>query len=486
MIRATLSALLLASLVCVTAGAGGAGAAGSACPTSNPPNTLELQSGTPQTARLNSVFGQPLQVELANTNGCPLTTSVAGTPVTFSAPGSGASATFVASGADSVVVGADGSGMASAQLAANGSAGAYTVVASSTYGTVTFSLTNSASGLPAAIAAQAPRTRAAYVGATYAQPLAVTVRDANGNPVSNASVTFALGSGGGGSSGTGAAGATFADGSAQAVEQTDASGIARSPLFTANGVAGTFTASASVQGVVDPAQFILENVATAAPSLTTAGRSSLRAVVGRRYGRRLEARLVTAAGTPVAGAEVTFTLGAAGGSGGASSAGATFVGGAVQAVATTNRDGVAVSPRLVANTVAGTFTATASTAEAAAGVTYALRNLAGQPAVITAGAASGESTATGTRFPVRLAVTVDDAYGNPVAKAVVTFVAPKRGSGGRFRPHHARVVRVATDAHGIAVAPPFLANRLAGGYVVRARVRGLGRSAAFALVNRSS
>ena len=89
---------------------------------------------------------------LANTNGCPMTTAVAGIPVTFTAPASGASGTFSASGSNSVTVGTDASGTAYAPCSrANGIAGSYTIVASSAYGSVSFAVTNTAAGMPAAI-----------------------------------------------------------------------------------------------------------------------------------------------------------------------------------------------------------------------------------------------------------------------------------------------------------------------------------------------
>src|SRR5437762_7663209 len=97
--------------------------------------------------------------------------------------------------------------------------------------------------------------------------------------------------------------------------------------------------------------------------------------------------------------------------------------------------------------------------------------MAAVPATITPGAASGESTPAGSRFPIRLAVTVEDAEGNPIAGAFVTFAAPARGPSGRF-PHAARTARVKTDGDGIAIAPPFRANAEAGGYAVTARIRG--------------
>jgi hypothetical protein len=102
-------------------------------------------------------------------------------------------------------------------------------------------------------------------------------------------------------------------------------------------------------------------------------------------------------------------------------------------------------------------------------------------------------------LPIPLAVTVTDAGDNPVAGALVTFAAPARGPSGFFTTRvpmgkqatkntkrkpstrHTRIVRVRTNNDGVAVAPPFTANALAGGYVVTATVAS--RRTAFALVN---
>lgn len=118
---------------------------------------------------------------------------------------------------------------------------------------------------------------------------------------------------------------------------------------------------------------------------------------------------------------------------------------------------------------------------------------AGDPVKLTAGVGSTQSTPAGTRFPIRLAVTVTNAAGNPVPGAPVTFSAPLTGASGRFTahsgsPHHhthvysAHTVTVKTDACGIAVAPAFTADDTQGGYVVRATLTHV-RPAAFALVN---
>src|SRR5579862_9306081 len=197
--------LLLAAVVAVVVGIPSVGTLASpraaadapgqsgSCPTSNPPNELILGGGTPQTAQLDTAFDSSLQVALANSNGCPVT-SVVGTPITFVAPSSGASGRFATSGSNTVTVGADVSGNGSAPtFTANDTAGSYTVTASSAYGSVSFSLTNSAAGIPATITLLSPASQSAKVNANYAHPLSVRVLDAAGNPVSGATVTFVLG-----------------------------------------------------------------------------------------------------------------------------------------------------------------------------------------------------------------------------------------------------------------------------------------------------
>ena len=88
----------------------------------------------------------------------------------------------------------------------------------------------------------------------------------------------------------------------------------------------------------------------------------------------------------------------------------------------------------------------------------------------------------GTAYPVPLAVTVTDAGHNPVPGAVVTFEAPASGPSGTFGGSGTTASAV-TDAAGVAVAPAFTANFVAGGYVVVAVVSGVSPGASFALVN---
>jgi uncharacterized protein (TIGR03437 family) len=78
-----------------------------------------------------------------------------------------------------------------------------------------------------------------------------------------------------------------------------------------------------------------------------------------------------------------------------------------------------------------------------------------------------------------LQATVKDASGNVMPGAAVTFAAPATGAGGRF----ASAATVATNTAGVAEAPAFMANAVAGSYTVTASASGVGALAVFSLTN---
>lgn len=277
--RLRLGAAVLAAVVALACGALPAGgetlppssSGAAACPSPNPPNELAVMAGTPQTAILGTAFATNLQVAVTNTNGCPVTTAVAGTPVTFSAPPGGASGLFSASGSSTVTVGSDASGVAAAPLlTADGTAGGYTVRASSAYGSVSFSLMNAAVGagssacgsvlaglgsIPTKITAGVGASESAKNGARFPIRLAVTVTDAEKGPVSGVQVTFSAPARG--------ASGRFATRSRGAPPRTvtvstDACGIAVAPPFVANHRQGGYIVEATVAHV-GPAAFALVN-----------------------------------------------------------------------------------------------------------------------------------------------------------------------------------------------------------------------------------
>jgi hypothetical protein len=315
------------------------GSGPTACPSWNPPNQMTLVAGTPQTAQLESAFATGLQVALTNSDGCPVTSTAAGIPVTFSAPGSGASGVFSTSASSIAVVGADASGtVAAPPFTANAAAGSYTVTASSQFGSVSFFLTNTPAGLPArTVALELPLTsRSANVTSHFARPLQVRVLDANGNPVAGATVAFALGSGGPGACGvssSASAGATFTGGATDASATTAVNGVASSPLLTANATAGSFTATAAVSGkeagggsaressgasaagAATAVSFSLSNLAGRPASLTPGVGATQSAPAGSAFPVRLAVRVTDAQRNPVPGAPITFSAPAGGASG---------------------------------------------------------------------------------------------------------------------------------------------------------------------------
>jgi hypothetical protein len=370
---------------------GGAGVADtSACPSSNPPDTLTLASGTPQTAQLNSAFAAPLVVVLANSNGCPVTTGASGEAVAFSAPTSGASGLFSTTAAAMATVGTDATGSASApSFTANDTAGSYTVTASSQYGSVSFSLTNTAAGVPASIVELSPASESAAVATSYAQPLQVKVVDANGNPVADASVAFTLSSADQTMCGTtSTASATFAGSGAQATATTNAGGVATSPAFSANSGSGSFTATAAISSGgggasgggggapshASPVNFQLDNLAGAPASLSPGVAATESAVAGTRLAIPLAVSVTDAEHNPVAGAPVTFTAPARGASGRfAVHTGHNRWAHRRQATAKTDACGVAVAPSFRANDHVGGYIVKA-TVDAAKPAAFALVN----------------------------------------------------------------------------------------------------------------
>src|SRR5260221_1192164 len=464
-----MAAILVLAAATLSTAAATAGASGGACPAQNNPNEIVIAGGTGQSAQLGRPFGSPFQVVLGTRKGGQLTGNLAGININFVAPASGASGIFSSTGSTRGVVGTDAQGAATGpSFTANHTVGSYTVAARSDYGTAEFSVTNTAAGIPTAIAVTGTTDQQATVNSRYAQPLQARATDANGNPVQGATVSFSVVPGATG------AGAMFLGGAATAT--TDSNGLATSQPLLANGIPGRITATASTEGVSAVAVYTFANHADLT-TLPAARSSKANARVEARYRQPLSVTVRDATGQPVEGATVNFAVALAD-----SGATATFVGGSSQATAMTDVNGRASSPPLVANKTVGSFTATASIGNET--LRYRLTNIAGTPASITVGAASGESTIVKTRFPVPLAVTVTDRNGNPVVGQVVVFSTPARGPSGHFAKRSHRI-RVETNRNGVAVAPPFTANGKVGGFAVTARVEGTSPRAAFALINKA-
>ena len=78
----------------------------------------------------------------------------------------------------------------------------------------------------------------------------------------------------------------------------------------------------------------------------------------------------------------------------------------------------------MANTVAGSYTVTASATGVTTPASFSLTNNPGAAASVAVVSGSGQSTTVAQGFTSPLVVVVKDTYGNPVPGASVTFAAP--------------------------------------------------------------
>jgi hypothetical protein len=280
------------------------------------------------------------------------------------------------------------------------------------------------------------------IGTSFSTALQARVLDTLGDPIAGIPVTFVVP----------AAGPTGTFG-ALATVLSDGLGIATAPTLTANHIQGTFTVTATAEGVASPATFTLTN--TAAPSSIKVGPgSSQRAIVNTMYKVPLQARVTDTHGKPVAGISVVFEL--------PNGPSGTFAG---SAAAVTNANGIATASALIANTQAGTFSVNAWVAGVSTPASFTLTNIPAGPAAVNAIAGTPQTAAPGKPFATKLQAQVLDRYGNPVSGVAVTFSTPTSGASGTFAGRHTTVA--VTGADGIA-AVAITANAISGSFTVTA------------------
>jgi hypothetical protein len=205
-------------------------------------------------------------------------------------------------------------------------------------------------------------------------------------------------------------------------------------------------------------------------SLSEKGRilkgSGQSAVVGTTFSGALEVLVTGPKGKPAANVPVTFTI-LTGGAGGTFQA----AGSPMAVTVNTSASGVAIAPALMANTVAGTYSVYVALQGVVIPAVFRETNKAGVPAAIAIRAGANQTATVGTRFAQAFQVVVTDAYGNVVSGAAVTFRAPATGACGTFAVARSPAsVTVKTNARGVATAPAFKANKVAGSYSLSASI----------------
>jgi hypothetical protein len=151
-------------------------------------------------------------------------------------------------------------------------------------------------GTPATITAVSGTSQSAHINLAFGTLMQVSVKDVANDPVPGVSVTFTAPASG--------ASGTFAGGTVTASVQTDTTGTATAPAFTANGATGTYNVTASVPGVASPANFALTNTVAADYSIV-ANPSTVTIAQG-------QSGSTTFTLTPVGGFSGTVTLSCAG------------------------------------------------------------------------------------------------------------------------------------------------------------------------------
>ncbi len=247
---------------------------------------------------------------------------------------------------------------------------------------------------------------------------------------------------------------TFASSS---IVTTNTSGIAVSPVFSANNKAGDYTVTAAASGMITQ-NFNLTNIPGAAYSIALVSGNNQSAVVNAAFSSALQARVMDKYGNGVPDASVAFAAPAAGASG-------TF---ATPSTLTTDSSGLATAPAFMANIVAGIYQVSVTSTKLPSQY-FSLINKPAAASSLIIYDGNNQAATLGTSFAKPLQVIVKDTYGNPVPDVSVSFTAPSVGATGTF----ASSSVTSTNSIGISTSPVFMANTTAGTYSVSATVMGL-------------
>ena len=433
----------------VQASAGGVSTSFQLANAPDAPATMNLISGTPQTAQVNTLFGAPFVVQLQDVYG----NLTPGINVTFTAQGSGANGIFLSSGITSEIVATDASGAAtSGSFQSNTIIGSYAVTANAGALMQTFNLTNTP-GNPAVMVQLQGDGQFVTVNTAYSLALQARVEDAYGNAVPGASVTFTPPPTGASVSFSGAN-----------VVTTDGGGVATSPAMTANTTSGAFLVTTSSGAATT--SFNLTNMPDAPAALSISNGNNQTAGAGAAFGAPLQVQITDAYGNGVPGQTVTFTAPASGASGTFSSSGSN------SETVGTDISGYASSSSFTANGAVGGYSITASLG--ALTQNFSMTNIPGSPASLTIMGGDSQNTLSGSAFSQPLQGLITDSFGNPVPGIAVTFTAPGSGASATFASTGTAVETVNTNAGGIATSSTLTANCSSGTYSVTGSSPGVG------------
>jgi adhesin/invasin len=395
--------------------------------------TIAINGGNNQAATVGSTLPVNPSVIVRDAGGNP----VPGVSVAFAVGAGGGSITGGAATTDAAGIAAVGSWTLGTL------AGSNTLTATSgglTGSPITFSATGVA-GAAATIAVNAGDNQSAPVGTTLPIDASVIVTDGFGNPVANVSVTFAVASGGGSSTGNS--------------RTTNASGIATVGSWTLGSTAGTNTLTATSGTLAgSPVTFTATGTVGQATTIAIAGGNNQSAVAGTTLPVNPSVLVTDAGGNPVAGVSVTFAVASGGGS---------ITGGS----ATTDAAGIAAVGSWTLGTTPGANTLTATSAGLTGSPrTFTATGTTGAAANIAVSAGDNQTQVVNSVLATDPAVIVTDAGGNPVQGIAVTFAVASGGG-------TANGVNRTTNVNGIATVGSWQLGTVAGTNTLTATSAGL-------------
>ncbi len=364
--------------------------------------------------------------------------AAAGVAVVFSVSSGGGSITAASATTDATGVARVGSWILGTTT------GTQTVtaqIAGATGSPLTFSATANA-GNAATATKQSTDGQSGAAGVAVGTRPAVRVVDQYANPVSGATVNFAVVVGSGTISG--------------GTQVTGTDGIATVGSWTLGQTAGANSLTATVQGTGvagSPLTFTATAIAGAASTAAKQAGDAQSATVGTAVTVRPAVRVTDQFGNAVSAASVTFAVSAGGGT-------------VSSATVATDATGVATVGSWTLGTVAGAHALSATVAGVTGSpLSFTATATAGAASVVTKLAGDAINSAVGAAVTVRPTIKVADAFGNAVAGVAVTF-AVAGGTG---------VVTGAqqtTGADGSATVGSWTLGQLAGTNVLQATATG--------------
>ena len=423
--------------------------------TAGPAAAIAITAGNTQSAAFGAAFVTALSVKVTDTGGNP----VANASVSFVA-------STVTGGANGNFATTPASSSATATTNNLGIATAPTMTAQTNIGTFSVAATVVGSGVNAAVFSESvtsgvPSTvalasggvqgQSALEGAAFPISLQVLVTDAGGHPVGNVPVVFLAPASG--------ASAVFGTQTNTTTVNTSNAGLA-SAAVTAGGIAGgPYSVTATAASVATPYTFTLTNLAGPAAKIVIQSGNNQSVAINGTF-PSMSVLVEDSGNNPVAnGTAVTFAISPCPGTG----ASGTFTGKGCSDSETTTAGLATTSVALVANSLPGAFTVTA-TSGSVSPAAFTLTNLAGTPSSMTIVAGDPQAVTINKPFAVALQVKVVDAGGNAVAGVPVTFTVPSSGATAVFAGSNV----VLTDANGLGTSPVLTANGTGGTYLVTA------------------